>query len=206
MCTKRVWRTIDNTPLNKNIYENDTLLKFLRENIMTNEITLYEPKDDEFTTEIVEESESGLRSSTKPDSIIQITDFRIKEDWFYDSERKISETRLIGLCMMGKTKFSPKASTALAWIYYPQIRKLMASFKLNDKSLPSNIKTMDDLFFFRYFNSTIYKQTNLKDQELKDYCKTPEEIKKENIRIENEMLDMEHNVWMDEKYYARFPK
>jgi hypothetical protein len=68
------------------------------------------------------------------------------------------------------------------------IRQPMAEMKIKNKSTPNEI-TIDDIFFNRNFSSGIYKLSNVKNLQLKDYCATPEKIKSEKQRIENNLIE-----------------
>lgn len=199
MCTKRVWRTIEAVPQNNKIFKENKLFNTLYAKIVSGELKAYAPRSDEFT--IGMDSKFFVDNMDTADT--KIAGYRIKEDWVYDADRKVSEKRIIGICPMEKLMSAGSEPRPICWLYFPEVRKILASINVGDASLPYNINTMDDIFFFRYFSSTIYKQNNIENTELKDYCTTQEELKKESVRIENEMLEMEHNVWIDEKYYAR---
>ena len=113
------------------------------------------------------------------------------EDFVYDKIRKVSEKRILGIAPV--VKGNDGKTTTLPWIYLPDIRTDLAAINLDDSSLPDNIKTLDDLFFFRYFSSRIYKEEN-------PYLETHEEdvladgMEKESERVEMELINQEHDL------------
>lgn len=182
--SKRVWRfiPIENNPL---LFENNILQKIISANIATGNITAYSTNDDEFMIPL------------KPDEIKtngdNIIGFKIKEDWFFDKDRMVSESRIIGICPVSSD--SLKNSTRdLYWLYFPEIRKYLAGEKLKGNAIPEGITNCDDLFFFRYFSSGIYKESNVYDRKISDY-KFGDDINKEAERIEINIIEMEHELW-----------
>jgi len=184
--SKRLWRFI---PLNNNplIFENNKILQIIQKNIPNKNITAYSITSDDFLKPLP----SGMIDTAN----IKIIGLNIKEDWFFDTERLVSETRIIGLCPMAVNTITHD-TTALYWIYFPEIRKYLAQEKIKDTKLPSYINTLDDLFFFRYFSSSIYKEENVYDRKITDYYKTREEIEKEAERIEINVIESEHDIWV----------
>jgi len=110
--------------------------------------------------------------------------FRIKEDFFFDKNRKLSETRILGLAPIYLDTITNKKKE-ICWFYYPQIRKIFV--KLKDPSLNSNL---DNLFLERNFYGEIYKSVDRFDKEddndLRDKFKS----------IDIELLLTEHDIWL----------
>ena len=53
----------------------------------------------------------------------------------------------------------------------------------------------ENVFHFRFFNSTIYKESNVFDYKISDY-KNESEINDESKKIEMELIDIEHDLWI----------
>ena len=53
----------------------------------------------------------------------------------------------------------------------------------------------DDLFIKRRFSSNIYKESNLQNRMLLDYNATPEDVKREQQRIKQDILNEEQDLW-----------
>jgi hypothetical protein len=182
--SKRIWRYISPKE-NPVLFENDKFFKILYKNIFANNITPFSVDDDEFKTEI------SLKIDTATTKIIG---YKIKEDCFFDNERFVSETRIIGICPVAFNKVK-KDTTDICWIYFPEIRKCLATEKIEQKGVPSKIKTVDDLFFFRYFYGEIYKETNIYNRPIASYT-SGNELRNEAERIELEMIETENNIWI----------
>lgn len=183
--SKRLWRSLIPEE-NEILFENNRLFRFLNKNILNKNITAYSVADDQFTKE--------LTSGELDTSSTKIIGFKIKEDFFFDNERLVSESRIIGICPVVVRKGRPD-TIDLYWVYYPEIRKYFAQEKIPSKGIPSKIKSMDDLFFFRYFHGQIYKESNVYDRNISDY-KKGKEIEKEAERIEISLIEQEHDIWI----------
>ena len=56
--------------------------------------------------------------------------------------------------------------------------------------------TIDDYFRRRMFDGDIIKTQNLMNQPLQAYCPTPDSLKKEQDRIEKQLVSFEDSLWM----------
>ena len=179
---KRIWRYV--TPKeNPILFKRENLFSFLTKNIQSKNITPYGTEDDEFRKELT----TPLDTSN-----YKIIAFKIKEDCFFDNERLVSESRIIGICPVAIEK---EDTLDLYWIYFPELRKFLAQEKIQRTKLPLNVKTLDDLFFFRYFYGQIYKESNIYDRTISSY-KTGKGIDKEAERIEISIIESEHDIWI----------
>ena len=181
--SKRLWRKLkpDNNAV---LFKNQRLINILYENIENDSISAYSTKGDQFKIKLDDVKIDRINN--------KVIAYRIKEDWFFDRDRMISETRIIGICPIVFNQES-KDTLELFWIYYPQLRQVLAREKVKVKS--TNINTLEDVFFYRHFTSTITKESNVYDRELGDYCKR-DEIEKEAERIEISILELEHKIWL----------
>ena len=181
--TKRIWRYIAPAE-NKILFENNRLYDLLLQNLSNKHITAY--KDEEFS----------VNDSVKHDaSSYKVIGYKIKEDYVFDNVRSLLETRIIGLCPV-VINLQKKDTIDLCWLYFPEIRKALAQEKIghNDQT---NIKTLDDLFFYRDFYGQIYKEANVYDRPINSYMKSKAEIEKESERIEISIIETEHDFWLD---------
>jgi gliding motility associated protien GldN len=189
--SKRIWRTIsvENNPI---FFSKNKLIQLLVDSVVAKKYKVY--ADDEFRDTISKQNRERLLDTSSYDVI----GYEIKEDWFFDGDRMLSESRIIGISPVVVSRVNSgedKFEYHLGWFYFPRIRKGMAQLNVKDKSIPKYIHTFDDLFFFRYFHGDIYKESNIRDRLLSDYTK-PEDLPKERERIEIDLLEREHNLWI----------
>ena len=183
--SKRIWRIIESSQLNSIFFKNDNLFKILKLSVSKYENTsVYSPNSDEMKTKLTKSELDEIFSNSK----LKIIAFKLKEDCFYNSEMQMIETRIIAICPVLYNK------SDLCWFYYPNLRELLAKNKIKIYNNYFNIKSLEDLFFYRQFSSMIYKETNLNDREISDYMEA-NEIKSEAERIEVSIIKNELNMW-----------
>ena len=56
--------------------------------------------------------------------------------------------------------------------------------------------TLDDYFRRRMFQGDIFKTQNLMNQPLQAYCPTPDSMKREQERIENQLITFEKSLYL----------
>jgi gliding motility associated protien GldN len=137
---------------------------------------------------------SELRSGEfNPDSVIK---FRIKEDWVFDKQRSIFEPRIVGIAPLIK----PKAAgldldyQPAFWIYFPEARPILATKEAVSRANDATGLSFDDVFVKRLFNSYIVKQSNDKDERIRDYSQGIDKLY-ESDRIKKNLMDWELNLW-----------
>ncbi|HYV93139.1 MAG TPA: hypothetical protein VE978_15295 [Chitinophagales bacterium] len=179
---KRIWRFLPITN-NELLFRNNLLFQILQKNILNGNVTAY-------GTEMFKKEFTPLIDT----SDIQMIGYKIKEDRFFDTERFLDETRILGICPVAFNKLS-KDTIDLYWVYFPQIRKYLAQEKIENTGRASKIKTLDDIFFFRDFSGQIYKESNVFDRKISDY-KTGNDVEKEVESIEINIIETEHDNWI----------
>ncbi|OOQ60573.1 gliding motility protein GldN [Mucilaginibacter pedocola] len=106
-----------------------------------------------------------------PDNVLK---FRIKEDWLYDKQRGIFEPRIVGLAPLIQVKAAGISNTEFQpafWIYFPEARSILATREAMNRSNDATALSFDDVFMKRIFTSYIIKQSNDRDERIRDYAK-----------------------------------
>lgn len=183
MWTKSLDRKIEPAD-NGILFDNDQLFKLLMDNVLEKKIRAFSLKNDEFT--------DSLDITLLAGKTYQVDHYKIREDWIFDSDRMLMEARIIGICPVVKVE---NELLDLYWLFFPEIRSCLAKEKLNDARLPKHIKTVDDVFFYRCFRSEIFREGYYHRKMIADY-KTGDEIVKEAERIELEVIETEHEMWL----------
>ncbi|MGN6180496.1 MAG: gliding motility protein GldN [Mucilaginibacter sp.] len=221
---KRIWRAIDvREKMNTYMASpKDRLIDVLLTAINNGELTAYDatpdpkydPDGDSFAhpltpaqamgklvdSSVVEKQDingNSVRSKVagilNPDSVVK---FMIKEDWIFDKQRSVFEPRIIGIAPMVK----PTAGNFVAdyqaafWIYFPDARPILATKEVIDKNSDATGLSFDDVFMKRLFTSYIVKQSNEKDERIKDYAQGIDRLY-ESERIKKSLMDWELNLW-----------
>lgn len=189
--SKITWRFIKTSELNQVLFENNNLFNLILENIKLGKLSSYKPLrnygEDMYSIEAIEKRLEKLNLET--------ISFRIKEESFYDKTRGLMESRIINISPVFKNKEGNPEH--LCMIYFPDLRALLAKEPIDKKEFPDYIKTLDDVFVYRFFNSQLYKISNVADKDLSELYSEKEleiiiqfeEIK--IIEIEHEYASME---------------
>lgn len=130
------------------------------------------------------------------DSIVR---FRLKEDWIFDKQRSVWEPRIIGIAPMVK-KSTPGAENVSSdyqpafWIYFPAARAIFATKEVFTGKNDATGLSYDDVFLKRMFTSYITKESNAKDERIKDYADGVDRLY-ESERIKKNLMDWELGLW-----------
>jgi gliding motility associated protien GldN len=126
-----------------------------------------------------------------------VTEYNLKEDWYFDKQRSVMEPRIIGICPRMKRYDATGALVGMqpmCWVYFPELRKELVNEEVyNPYNFGARI-TYDDLFMKRQFNSLIYKVDNTYDRQISEYTKGIDALlEAENIK--DIIFKFEHDVW-----------
>jgi gliding motility associated protien GldN len=126
----------------------------------------------------------------------QIKKFRIKEEVFFDKQRSVMETRILGIAPI-IPKYSGDEITGempAFWVYFPEARRVFAQAEVYNRHNDVHRLTYDDVFWKRMFASRIIKETNVYDREIQQY-KAPMDALLEAERIKEDIRNYEHDMW-----------
>lgn len=186
--SKRIWAYIP-AKADHPLFANMNFYHALMDSLAAGKIKGYDGStDDEFRVEISEEMKLRLLDTSK----YKIVGYRLKEDWFFDRDRMISETRTIGLMPVCRSKTNEADQVATVWFYFPYLRPLLAQQKITGENIPSYIHTLDDAFFFCYIRGSIYRETNYYDRGVMRSVDDPAQ----GLRRTTSLTELEHTVWI----------
>lgn len=128
----------------------------------------------------------------------EVTMFYIKEVMYLDQRNSSVNTKITALCPvlirtdeMGETRRYP-----MFWIPFESLTTFFSEQPIASDSLNSAERlSMYDFFNQRKYKGEIYKVSNLRNKTIMDYCKTPEAIKAEQERLENELKNVNGKLW-----------
>jgi len=127
-----------------------------------------------------------------------VKQFMVKELWFFDKQRSVMEVRLIGLCPIRwfyKSGSTTPTKQKLFWVYYPEVRDLLAQTPAYSPHNEANELSMDDVFQKRFFSSFIVKESNTYNNRRIDQYSSGVETLYEARRIKNKIFDFEQDLW-----------
>jgi Gliding motility associated protein GldN len=187
----KFWRYLK--PVNNDIlFRENRILKIIFELIKSNKTTVYDIVDDRFTTPIKNDSIVSLITADN----VELVGLKLKEEGIFDMGRLVFEYRILGFCPVVKINGQQQE---LFWIYYPDLRKYLSKEIVIQKTGLPNINTLDDLFIFRHFSSSIIKSTidNPYNRYIKDFPRITDKIILEiQEALELIIIEDENNIWI----------
>jgi gliding motility associated protien GldN len=131
----------------------------------------------------------------------EVLRYYIKESVYLDQRTGTFSTKVTALCpilMREVDEFSPESKQPypLFWLRYDDVAPWLAKLPMMGSNL-NNVSNMtaDDYFTMNRYDGKIYKTNNLQGKVLANYCETDSAMKKEQQKIEKQIVDFEEGVW-----------
>jgi gliding motility associated protien GldN len=127
----------------------------------------------------------------------EVKSFYVKEAWYFDQNNSVYDVKILAICpIITRMMDIGDQTTPMFWVPYEEIRPYVA----NNYIMTSNVNnaktfTVDDYFRRRMFDGEIIKTENLLNLPLQAYCPTPDSLKREQEKIESELLAFEKALW-----------
>ena len=138
----------------------------------------------------------NTKLAPQPDSVYT---FRLKEQYIFDSKTSRMYCRIIGIAPVASIQIRDKViKRPLFWIYYPDLRPILARNEVyNPKNMSSRI-TWEELFESKFFNAYIIKSTldNYNDKPLNALYKDPIRRLIEGEKIRQKIFNYEQERWV----------
>jgi gliding motility associated protien GldN len=212
-------------PTEDGIKDRSSLFKIIKNGVAPPDgsppkLTAYDQEDDEFgiklnalqVQNIISQSDTVLVLSdpTDPGSTMvpklvknsldpnKITKYWLKEDWFFDKQKSVLEARIIGIqAIQAKISGGVSADAGTFWIYFPELRPLIAKEEVFNRHNDAERLTFDDLFWKRQFSGYVFRENNVYDNRLISAYKSGNtlEVLLEAEKIKNSIFTLEHDLW-----------
>ena len=128
-----------------------------------------------------------------------ITKYRIKEQVVFDRNLGRQVTRIIGLAPFKdiyNDDGSYRVSQALFWLYFPEIRNVLAQYEVFNPENDVARMTWDDYFENRFFSSRIIKVSNPFDVNFKEGGASNMEALYMSQHTGEKLFNKEHDMWV----------
>ncbi len=158
------------------------------ENMLTKYDTLNITDDDGNITQ------QPIKNEFNPGSVKR---YRLKEDWFFDKQRSVLDVRIIGMCPVQESfdqEGNYRGEMPMFWIYFDEARHIFANVEVFNRYSDSERRTLEDIFWKRYFSSYIYKESNVYDRKISEY-KSNLDLLLESKAIKDGIFNMEQDFW-----------
>lgn len=127
----------------------------------------------------------------------EVKAFYIKEAWYFDQNNSLYDVKLLAICpIITRIMDFGDQTTPMFWLPYELLRPYVSgSYIMTSNLNNARTFTMDDYFRRRMFDGEIIKTENLLNLPLQAYCPTPDSMKIEQQRIEQELVDFNESLW-----------
>jgi gliding motility associated protien GldN len=142
-----------------------------------------------------EEKMVTTRDEFDPRTIVQ---YKIKEIWVFDKEASALKVRILGIAPMVarmNEDGSFRAAIPLFWVYYPDMRPILAKYDVYNQNNDAATMSWEDLFEMRFFTSYITKENNTYNREIKDYIKDGTMRLLEGQSVKEKIFNKEQDMW-----------
>jgi gliding motility associated protien GldN len=126
--------------------------------------------------------------------------YQIKEEWVFDKASSRMEVRILGIApelTILNADGSFRAVLPVFWVYYPDLRSMLAKFEAYNGKNYGGRMSWEELFESRMFASRIIKSTidNPGDQLVENYIKDPILRLLEGENIKEKIFNYEQDLW-----------
>ena len=124
--------------------------------------------------------------------------YYIKEVMYLDQRNSSIQTKVTAICpvLVRTDEMGETRRHAMFWIPFETLRTFLSEHSIAADSLNSAERlSLYDFFNQRRYKGDLYKVSNLKNQLIMEYCKTPEAIKAEQERLEKVLLGVDSTLW-----------
>ena len=128
----------------------------------------------------------------------EVLGYFVKEAYYFDTPTSRFVVRPLALCpvLHRRDDYATEATRyPLFWIPYLELQPYVRQMPAMASSLNNSMNgTVDDFFRLRKYDGEIYKAQNPRNLTISQYTSTPEEMKAEQDRIEQELIDFQHSL------------
>ncbi len=132
----------------------------------------------------------------------EVTLYYIKESYFLDQRNSSVRIKTIAFCpvLVREDEMGELRRYPLFWVAFDTAREALSRQTVSANKYNSvNRISLYDFFVQHQYQGDIYRVSNLMDQNIMDYCTTPEEITAEQKRLEQELNDITATLWSAHK-------
>ena len=127
-----------------------------------------------------------------------VKSYYVKEAWYFDQNNSVFDVKTLAICpILSSNGDIGETTMGMFWIPYEELRPYInTSYIMTSNNNNAMTFTLDDYFRRRMFQGEIIKTQNLMNQPLQAYCPTPDSLKREQERIEGQLVTFEKSLWL----------
>jgi gliding motility associated protien GldN len=135
------------------------------------------------------------RAEAKRDEVKQL---RLYEEWYFDKKLSKLDVRIIAIIpvyMAFNQDLNREENTPVCWIWFNDIRDILAKYEVFSPKNDAQRISFDDLFMQRRFSSYVQAESNVyNDRNISEYLVGKPALF-EAERIKTELFNFEHDLW-----------
>ncbi len=137
-----------------------------------------------------------INSSDVPSQ--EVKSYYVKEAWYFDQNNSVYDVKTLAICPIAfMLSDIGEQRMPMFWAKYDEIRPYVKnSYIMTSNTNNAKTFTVDDFFRRRMFDGEIVKTENLMNLALQQYCPTPDSMKAEQQRIENQLKAFNDSLWI----------
>ncbi|BBD44586.1 Hypothetical protein PEIBARAKI_4579 [Petrimonas sp. IBARAKI] len=129
----------------------------------------------------------------------EVLGYYLKEAYYFETGTSKYGVKTVAVCPIIYRQADYESQTVrypLFWIVYDELRPYTLRMPIMTSSLNNTMTgTIDDFFRMKHYDGEIYKATNPRNLAISQYTSTPEEMKAEQERVEQQLRDFEERLW-----------
>ncbi len=138
-----------------------------------------------------------------PRKTYEVKKLLVKEKWFFDKNHSVMKVRIIGISpirVYNRLDDTGMPSEQVMqeptfWVYFPEIRPLLANHEVFNRNNDSQRISFDDFFMQRRFNSHIFAVSNVYDNRWNNSYTMGVDALLEAQKQKEWLFNIEHDLW-----------
>ncbi len=179
------------TAFKEPIYKLDTVYSFSCEKLIQKLIRIDSVESFFIDENGIETFEKRLQSDTINAASIKSVLFN--EVWYFNKKWARLEKRIISIAPVWHNPKTNK-DEVIFWIYYNEAREWLSSFPSYSRCVDGTTRTYEQLFYNKFFNSKILKESNVFDRNLIENVNAFDALLKSES-VKDEILKNEEGMW-----------
>ena len=139
----------------------------------------------------------------KPRKTDEIKKLLLKEQWFFDKNASVMKVRIIGICPIrvyyrlddNKMPTDQLLMKQTMWVYFPEIRPLLANHEIYNPHNDSQRISFDDFFTQRRFSGFIFSVSNVYNNRWINSYTLGVDALLEADKLKEWLFNIEHDLW-----------
>lgn len=127
-----------------------------------------------------------------------VRSYYVKEAWYFDQNNSVFDIKILAICpILYASGDLGEERRPMFWLPYENIRPYIRnSYIMTSNTNNAKTFTVDDYFRRRMYDGEIVKTENLMNRSLVEYCPTPDSLKKEQDRIEGQLVAFQQALYL----------